>query len=125
MRRTRNRSGFTLMEIMIIVAIIGVLAALAMPGFIKVRKQSQARRILNDARMIDTAIDAWAMEKGRADGDEIDMTEVVTYAKGGTLPSVDLLGNPFLIGTVGTNQVRISDTTKSALTGVVIDWGPY
>lgn len=125
MRRTRKRSGFTLMEIMIIVAIIGVLAALAMPGFIKVRKQSQARRILNDARMIDTAIDAWAMEKGRADGDEIDMTEVVTYAKGGTLPSVDLLGNPFLIGTVGTNQVRISDTTKSALTGVVIDWGPY
>ncbi|MCX7915294.1 MAG: type II secretion system GspH family protein [Verrucomicrobiae bacterium] len=125
MRRVRNQAAFTLMEIMIIVAIIGMLAALAMPGFIKVRKQSQARRILNDARMIDTAIDAWAMEKGRADGDAIDMAEVATYAKGGTLPTVDLLGNPFLIGTVGTNQVRISTTTKSALTGVPIDWGPY
>lgn len=125
MRPTRNRAGFTLMEIMIIVAIIGVMAALALPGFIKVRKQSQARRILSDARMIDTAIDAWAMEQGRADGDHIILEEVVSYAKGGSLPTVDVLGNPFLIGTVGTNQVRVSLTSKAALSGVAIDWGPY
>jgi prepilin-type N-terminal cleavage/methylation domain-containing protein len=123
--RFRKRAGFTLLEIMIIVAIIGLLAALASPSFIKVRKQSQAKRIVNDARIIDTAIDEWAMEKSKADGDDVDLAEVASYTKTGVVPTTDLLGNPFIINKVGTNQVQISTTTKSAMTGIDVDWGVY
>jgi type IV pilus assembly protein PilA len=119
-----NKAAFTLVEIMIVVAIIGLLAALAIPGFVKARKQSQGRRIINDARQMDAAIDQWALENGKKDGDSVDSVGAATYLK--TAWNVnDLLGNAYTVSNVGTNQVKISDTTKSALAGVGIDWGPY
>jgi len=120
----RNKAAFTLVEIMIVVAIIGLLAALAIPGFVKARKQSQGRRILNDARQMDAAIDQWALEKGKKDGDTINTTEAATYLKGAWKTS-DLLGNSYGGTQVGSNQVTISTTTKSALDGVGIDWGQF
>ena len=119
-----NQAAFTLVEIMIVVAIIGLLAALAIPGFVKARKQSQGRRILNDARQMDAAIDQWALETGQVDGATVSSTAAATYLKS-AWKSNDLLGNPFAIGTVGTNQVGIASTSKTALAGVGIDWGPY
>jgi type II secretory pathway pseudopilin PulG len=113
---------------MIIVALIGLLAALAVPTFIKSRKQSQGKRIVNDARIIDAAIDAWAFEKGKQDNDSIgasDLIEIGQYTKSGAISPTDLLGNPYTIGPVGTNQVLISSDTKAALTGVAIDWAAY
>jgi type II secretory pathway pseudopilin PulG len=121
----RHRFGFTLLEIMIIVALVGLLAVLAMPGIIKSRKQAQGRRVINDARIIDTAIDAWAIEKNKSDGDNVDITDAATYSKSGALPARDVLGNLYAIGKVGTNQVKVSSTTKMALDGVSIDWGGY
>src|SRR5262245_30639542 len=56
------RGGFTLVEIMIVVAIIALLAAIAVPGFLRARKRSQASRILNDLRLIDAACDQYAIE---------------------------------------------------------------
>ncbi len=119
-----NKAAFTLVEIMIVVAIIGLLAALAIPGFVKARKQSQGRRILNDARQHDAAIDQWAIEKGKKDGDDIVTTEAASYMKTGWEDN-DLLNNAFGFGKVGSNQVSISTSTKSALAGVGIDWGSY
>jgi len=114
------------MEIMIIVAIIGFLVVLAVPVFIKARKMSQGRRILNDARIQDTAISQWALDYGKKDGDAIIGNEEIiqTYMKT-PWRSVDLLGNSYVIGTVGSNQLRIADATKSALDGVGIDWGAF
>jgi type IV pilus assembly protein PilA len=120
----KNKAAFTLVEIMIVVAIIGLLAALAIPGFVKARKQSQGRRILNDARQMDAAIDQWALENGKKDGDTVDSVGAATYLKT-AWKSTDLLGNSFTVGTVGATQITISATTKSALTGVGIDWGAY
>lgn len=120
----KNKAAFTLVEIMIVVAIIGLLAALAIPGFVKARKQSQGRRIINDARQLDAAIDQWALEKGKKDNDAIVTTEAASYLKG-AWNATDLLGNAYAIGAVGSNQVGIAASTKTALDGVGIDWGPY
>src|SRR2546422_7038470 len=76
-----NKAAFTLVEIMIVVAIIGLLAALAIPGFVKARKQSQGRRIINDARQMDAAIDQWALEKGMKDNDTVVTSEAASYLK--------------------------------------------
>ncbi len=123
--RRHRRGGFTLLEIMVIVALIGLLAVLAMPAFIKSRKLAQGKRVVNDARIIDQAVDAWAMETYKTDGAPVNLVEAASYTKLGFIPDPDLLGNPYGIGPVGTNQVRIADTTKGALSGVSIDWGAY
>jgi prepilin-type N-terminal cleavage/methylation domain-containing protein len=119
------QQAFTLVEIMIVVAIIGLLAALMVPSFIKNRKQSQGRRIVNDARQIDAAINAWAMEVGASDGSAVDLVGAAQYTKSGSINTVDLLGNAYLIGPVGDTQMAIAASTKTALDGVGVDWGAY
>jgi prepilin-type N-terminal cleavage/methylation domain-containing protein len=118
------RAGFTLVEIMIVVSIIGLLTVIVLPSFLKARKQSQGRRILNDARQMDAAIDQWAMELCKKDGDTVDTAGAATYLKA-AWKSNDLLGNAFTVNSVGTTQIQISATTKTSLRGVGIDWGNY
>jgi len=123
---THKTAAFTLLEIMIIVAIIGLLAVLAIPTFVKARKVSQGRRIVNDARQLDTAISQWALDNGKKDGDAVSGNEalIATYLKT-PWKATDLLGNSFVVGTVGTNQLKVATETKSALDGVGVDWGSY
>ena len=121
----KARYAFTLVEMMIIVALIALLAVLAIPSFIKVRKQSQGKRVINDARTIDAAVDGWALENARTDGDLVIISALGAYTATGSISTNDVLGNPYSIGPVGTNQVRIADATKTALNGASIDWGAY
>src|SRR5258707_5937186 len=86
MTRTHsNHRGFTLVEIMIVVAIIALLAAIAVPGFLRARKRSQASRILNDLRMIDSAVDQYAIETNRRTGDVVAVGDWTNYLKKGSL----------------------------------------
>src|SRR5213593_2477272 len=81
----RSRSAFTLVEIMIVVAIIGLLAVIAVPGFIRSRQLSQGRALLNDARQIDAAVDQWALETGQVTGAAVNSGSISLYLKDGTL----------------------------------------
>ncbi len=61
---TRSNKGFTLVEIMIVVVIIGLLAAMAIPAFQKVRQSSQDKAVLNNARQLSAASDQYFLENG-------------------------------------------------------------
>jgi prepilin-type N-terminal cleavage/methylation domain-containing protein len=76
-----KRAGFTLVEIMIVVAIIALLAAIAMPGFLRARKRSQATKVLNDLRMIDGAVDQYAIETSRPSGFTVASADWINYVK--------------------------------------------
>jgi type IV pilus assembly protein PilA len=116
--------GFTLVEIMIVVAVIALLVVLALPSFVKARKQSEGRRILNDARQMDSAIDEWAMNNNIADGANVDTSAAGTYLKT-TWKTSDVLGKAYNVTVVGTTQISINTATKTSLAGVGIDWGIY
>ena len=73
---TTRRGGFTLVEIMIVVAIIALLAAIAVPGFLRARKRSQASKIINDLRLIDSAVDQYAIENAKKSGDAVAVSGV-------------------------------------------------
>jgi prepilin-type N-terminal cleavage/methylation domain-containing protein len=76
-----NKSGFTLLEIMIVVAIIGLLAAIAIPSFMKARTTSQQKACINNLRQIESGKEQWALEARKKQGDAIDTTAVNTYLK--------------------------------------------
>ena len=63
--KANTQHGFTLVEIMIVVAIIGLLAAIAIPNFVRARTTSQTNACINNLRTIDSAKSQWAMETGK------------------------------------------------------------
>ena len=69
MKRVNRKSGFTLVEIMIVVAIIGLLAAIAIPNFVKARTTSQQNACINNLRLIDASKQQWALEQRKQNTD--------------------------------------------------------
>ena len=125
-----KRGGFTLVEIMIVVAIIALLAAIAVPNFLRSRKRSQATAILEDMRIIDGAVDQYAIEYKKSPGDTVNWDDIQIYIKKDTRlytsGGVDVLGNAITLPTVDSAP-KISSTTYGALSDVAPAefWSPY
>ncbi len=125
-----KRGGFTLVEIMIVVAIIALLAAIAVPNFLRSRKRSQATQILEDLRVIDAAVDLYAIENNKAGGATVVWADIQKYVKAGTRlytsNNSDILGNAFTLPTVDTAP-KVNTTSYNALSDVApaAFWSPY
>jgi prepilin-type N-terminal cleavage/methylation domain-containing protein len=125
----RTYLGFTLVEIMIVVAVIALLAAICVPSFLRARKRTQATRVLEDLRLLDNAIDQYAAETGKAAGVHPVFSDLKTYVKANTRlynTGRDLFNRRYGPFTVD-NYPRVPTRTYNVLSDVAdaAFWSPY
>ncbi len=136
MKTRSSLAGFTLVEIMIVVAIIALLAAIAVPSFMRARKRAQATYILEDLRILDAAIQQYAIERNKKTGDAFGWNDLIAYVKPGsrlhTSNGLDIHGHE--MATLGgatisdeAGQIRVCYVTFDSLSDVAPTdfWSPF
>lgn len=98
----RNTAGFTLVEIMIVVAIIGLLAAIAVPNFAQARTNARRGTCINNMRLIDAAKEQYALENNKDSGTTPATTDLTPYLKGGAMPTCPASG-AYTVNAIGTS----------------------
>ena len=114
--KTNLKAAFTLVEIMIVVAIIGLLAAIAIPNFVRARTTAQMNACINNLRQIDGAIQLWALEQKKDTTAGVGEADVLPYLKNSvTCPSGGTtFGDSYTITTVAASArcARVPSTHK-------------
>jgi prepilin-type N-terminal cleavage/methylation domain-containing protein len=103
-----RRGGFTLVEIMIVVAIIGLLSSMAIPSFVRARAESREKTCINALRQIDGAKDVYALESGSSSGAACDMATIEGYLK--QVPQCPVNDVDYLVNDIGVTPECNSDS---------------
>ena len=98
----KNTAGFTLVEIMIVVAIIGLLAAIAVPNFAQARTNARRGTCINNMRLIDAAKEQYALENNQDSSVSPADADLTPYLKGNAMPTCPASGT-YTNGAIGTN----------------------
>jgi prepilin-type N-terminal cleavage/methylation domain-containing protein len=114
-KNVHRKLGFTLVEIMIVVGIIGLLVAIVLPNFIKSRATSQQNACINNLRQINLAVEQWSMETGQAAGspppDNADLTPYIQLNSNSSIPDCPAGGTYTIYNISAVPQVSCSLST--------------
>jgi prepilin-type N-terminal cleavage/methylation domain-containing protein len=98
--KTSLKAAFTLIEIMIVVAIIGLLASIAIPSFVKARQTAQKNACISNLNSIDGAKETWALESKKNNSDACTSADLIPYIKGNAMPQCPA-GGSYTINAIG------------------------
>lgn len=120
LKKFRSRAAFTLVEIMIVVAIIGLLAAIAVPNLLRARERTQLSLIQNNLRLIDNAKQSWALENSQPSSATPTSDQLAPYFNKSKFPDATV-GETYNIGKVNESATASLPAGES-LTGLT---GPF
>jgi prepilin-type N-terminal cleavage/methylation domain-containing protein len=113
LRRVRD-AGFTIVELMIVVAVIGLLASIAMPSYSRARQNAQINSIGNNLRLLEAAKAQCALDNRLSTGQTIAMNDLTPYLRSNQLPK-PVVGETYSIAGAGT----VADFIQAVFAGTI------
>ena len=114
--RTVRETGYTLVEIMLVVAIIGLLLGIALPSWHRARENAQLNSIANNLRLLESAKQQWALENKKVSGDSVATDDLTAYLKNNTMPA-KIVNEDYVVSTVSDLVTAVYSGSLAGKTG--------